>query len=90
MYGLKQAATLARDQLVEKLKPFGYYPTTESQNMWTHVSRSTKFCLCVDGFGIKYFSQEDADHLLHALRSAYEITVDPKSDNFCGLTLEWN
>ena len=76
--------------MVATLKPYGYYPTSESQNIWAHVSRPTKFCLCVDDFGIKYFRQEDADHLLTALRSAYEITVDYKGDNFCGLTLEWN
>ena len=76
MYGLKQVAELARDQLVATLKPYGYYPTTESQNIWAHISRPTKFCLCVDDFGIKYFSQEDAEHLLTALRSAYEVTVD--------------
>lgn len=77
MYGFKQAAKLARDQLVNTLKPFGYSPTTESQNIWTHTTRQTKFCLYVDDFGIKYFNKEDADHLMTVLRSAYEITVDP-------------
>ena len=37
MYGLNQAAKLARDQLIRTLKPFGYYPTTESQNIWAHT-----------------------------------------------------
>ena len=84
MYELKQAAKLARDQLVATLKPYGYYPTTESQNIWAHVSRPIIFCLCVDDFGIKYFSQEDADYLLTALRSAYEVTVDSTGDFFAG------
>ena len=76
MYGLKQAAKLARDQLIKTLAPFGYHPTQHSPNIWQHTTRKTIFCLCVDDFGIKYYSEEDAEHLLQALRSAYEITVD--------------
>ena len=76
MYWLKQAAKLAREQLIKTLKPFGYYPTTESQNIWAHTTRKTKFCLCVDDFGIKYYNESDADHLMTALRTAYEITID--------------
>ena len=52
--------------------------------------RRTCFCLCVDDFAIKYYSQEDADHLLSALKEAYEITVDNQGGNFCGLRLEWD
>ena len=87
---MKQAAKLARDQLINHLKPYGYYPTKEAQNIWAHVSRPTKFCLCVDDFGIKYFSEQDATHLIEALKDAYEITIDKKGENFCGLSLEWN
>ena len=85
MYGLKQAAKLARDQLITTLAPFGYHPTKESQNIWAHTTRKTRFCLCVDDFGIKYFSKEDADHLLNALKSAYEITVDWKGK----ISVDW-
>ena len=64
MYSLKQAAILAYDQLVKKLKPFGYYPAPHTSGLWKHESRKTRFCLCVDDFGIKSFSQNDTDHLL--------------------------
>ena len=84
MYGLKQAAKLAREQLIATLKPFGYYPTKESQNIWERTTKKTKFCLCVDDFGIKYFNKEDAEHLLTALRTAYEITVDTKAEHSVG------
>ena len=90
MYGLKQAAKLARDQLIKTLAPFGYHPTQHSPNIWQHTTKRTKFCLCVDDFGIKYYSKEDAEHLLQALRTAYEITVDTEGKNFCGMTLDWN
>ena len=56
MYGLKETARLARDQLIENLKPFGYSPSVEAPNIWVHNTRRTKFCLCVDDFGVKYFS----------------------------------
>ena len=31
IYGLKQAARLARDQLIQHMKPYGYAPTTKSE-----------------------------------------------------------
>ena len=66
MHGLKQAARLAYDNLVINLKTFGYKPDKITPNIWTHETRPTKFCLCVDDFGIKYFSDDDANHLIHA------------------------
>ena len=53
LYGLKQAAVLGFDHLVENLKDFGYEPIPHA-----------KFCLCVDDFGVKHFSKDDAVHLV--------------------------
>lgn len=64
MYRLKQAALLAYLQLVTFLKSHGYYPEKHCMRIWSHKTRKTKFCLCVDDFGIKYFNKSDADHLL--------------------------
>ena len=47
-------------------------------------------CLCVDNFGIKYYSKDDAQHLLNAIGSNYQYTTDRAGENYCGLTLEWN
>ena len=66
MYSLKQAAKLAREQLIKHLAPYGYHPSPHSPNIWYHTSRPTKFCLCVDDFGVKYYSQDDATHLIKA------------------------
>ena len=90
MYGLKQAAVLAYDQLVEHLAPHGYYPCPQTTGIWKHRTRPTRFCLCVDDFGIKYFSKADADHLLNALKTKYKISTDWTGNNYCGLTLDWN
>ena len=90
MYGLKQAARLAYDDLKQHLASYGYNPDPIAQNIWKHESRPTKFCLCVDDFGVQYFSNEDAQHLIKALETKYEITADLKGTNFCGLRLDWN
>ena len=90
MYGLKQAAILAWNNLVNNLALHGYRPIPHSVGMWEHVSLPTKFCLCVDDFGIKSYSQSDTDHLLNALKQHYAITTDTKGEHFCGLTIDWN
>ena len=90
MYGLKQAALLAYQKLVNHLAPYGYHPLPFSLGLWTHKSRKTIFCLCVDDFGVKYFSKEDAAHLLSALRNKFEVTVDWDGKNYCGLDINWN
>ena len=75
MYGLKQAACLARDKLITHLANYGYAPTKHAPNIWSHHTRPTKFCLCVDDFGVKYFNKDDLDHLINALKTAYDITI---------------
>ena len=90
MYGLKQAAILAYEQLVDNLRPFGYAPVEGTTGLWAHTTRPTKFALCVDDFGVKYFSNEDALHLISALKTKYEISQDWSGSNYCGLQLKWN
>ena len=50
----------------------------------------TTFCLCVDEFGVKCFSEADKKHLIQALESKYIITTNDKGTDFCGLHLDWN
>ena len=90
MYGLKQAAVLAFDHLVENLKDFGYEPIPHTIGMWKHKERKTTFCLCVDDFGVKYFSKDDAVHLVQALSTNYKVSVDWSGTNFCGLHIDWD
>jgi hypothetical protein len=67
MCGLKQAALLAYKHLMNQLAPHGYHPCPYTTGLWEHGTRPTKFCLCVDDFGVKYFYTADADHLLNSL-----------------------
>ena len=43
MYGLKQAARLAYDNLVTNLKKDGYFLDKYCFNIWSHESRPTNF-----------------------------------------------
>lgn len=90
MYGFKQAAILAFDQLKANLAPLGYYPDKLSPGIWKHTIRRTRFCLCVDDFGVKYYNQDGADHLLNALRKYYKVSVDYEGKKYCGLQITWN
>ena len=69
MYGLKQAARLAFDNLVKILTLHGYFPVQESPSLWKHKTRPTVFILCVDNFGIKSDSMEDAHHLINSIKN---------------------
>ena len=76
MYRLKQAAILAYRQLVQHLNKFGYFPCEGTTGIWKHKTLQTKFALCVDDFMVKYYTRQDATHLINALTSKYEITQD--------------
>ena len=39
--------------------------------------------LCVEGFGIKYSSDEHAYYLLKFLQKYYAVTVDIEENHFC-------
>ena len=88
MYGLKQAAILAYKNLQDNIKPFGYAPVLGTVRVWQHETRPTTFCLCVDDFGIKYHTKNDAQHLLDAIGKSYKYTTDWTGSNYCGLTLD--
>ena len=90
MYGLKQAAILAFDQLVKHLKTYVYYPVISTNAIFPHKKRKTTFCLCVDNFGITYHSTDDVDHILHSLKEKNAITTDWERNIFCGFTFDRN
>ena len=89
MYGLKKSAILAYQQLVSYLAPAGYIPIPNTAGMWKHKTRNTVFCICVDDFGIKYFNDDDINHLLGTLKQHYTVTTDWSGWNYCGLTIDW-
>ena len=90
MYGLKEAAILAYEQLREHLSKSGYVPMKHTPGVWRHGSRPTTFTLAVDDFGIKCFKKSDADHLLKALGEKYALAIDWTVTSYLGLTINWH
>ena len=89
MYGLKQAAVIAYKKLVKHIDGHGYYHIPFTTGLWSHRTLKTKFCLCVDDFGIKFFSQQDLNHLLTALCNKYDVTVDWAGESYLGIDINW-
>jgi hypothetical protein len=90
MYGLKEAGVIAFIQLVKKLAPYGYMPMPFTPGLWRHNTKRTTFALCVDDFGVKYFSHADAMHLINAVKDHYELTINWSGKLYCGLSLDWH
>ena len=90
MYGLKQAAIQAYNHLRNSLAPYGYKPIPGTVEMQQHKTRPTKFCVCVDDFGIKYSSREDRDHLCNSIGKTFQYTTDYEGNNYCGLHINWD
>ena len=88
MYGLSQAGILENNKLTAHLAIRGYVPTPHTPGLWKHVSKNTKFSLCVDDFLIKHTDDKDAHHLLDTLRQVYTISTDWTASLYCGVTLD--
>ena len=88
MYGLPQAGYLAQRRLVDHLKKYDYHETT-TPCLFRHSTNGTTFALVVDDFGVKYSTQEAADHLISALRELYEIKIDWTGARYIGFTIQF-
>ena len=76
--------------MIVHLAKYGYTPCTLTPGLWKHKTWPISFTLVVDDFGIKYIRQELLQHLLNALKEAYEITVDMEGKYMIFMTLKWN
>ena len=90
MYGLKEAGIIAFKNLVQNLKPHGYSPMKYTPGLWRHKTKPTTFTLCVDDFSVKYFTPADAHHLINAIKTKYECTIDWSRSMYVGINLKWN
>ena len=57
---------------------------------WHHETHKTTFTLCVENFGIKYFSKDYGHHLINTVENYYNVTVDWEGKLYCGINLKWN
>ena len=53
-------------------------------------SKNIKNCLCVDNFGVEYFSKNDAYHLINYLGKHCAVSANFWGKNYPGLTIKWN
>ena len=91
MYVPPQAGFLAHAKLTSVLAPHRYAPTKNTPGLWTHSTYPIAFALVVNDFGVKYFGEEHAKHLLNILLENYEgVHEDWVGTTFCGITLKWD
>jgi hypothetical protein len=57
---------------------------------WKQKTRPTCFTLIIDDFAMKYVNDEDAEHLINAIKKYYPMRVDKKATKNIGLTIEWD
>ena len=90
MCSLKQTALLTYNHLKNNLAPHGHALVVGTVGLWKHKTRPTKFCLCSDNFGIKYYNKDDVDHLLKELDQHYNYTTNWEGHHYCGLIFDWD
>ncbi len=69
MYSLPQAGIIAQELLERKLAEYGYHQSKIINGFWKHKTRPICFALVVDDFAVKYVNEEDAEHLINAIKS---------------------
>jgi hypothetical protein len=87
IYGLPQAGFIAQKRLNKILAASGYHPCENTPGLYRHDTRATMFTLVVDDFLIASESDEDREHLLDVLRSAYDVKVDLTAQKYVGITI---
>ena len=80
---------LEYDHIVDILSSSSYSQIPTNIGMWKHDTKKAKLCPCVDNFEIKYFSDENAHHLLTSLQKYYAVSVDMKVKHFYGFKFDW-
>jgi hypothetical protein len=58
--------------------------------LWRHRMKQSTFALCVNDFGVRYFSVPDALHLINAVKSNYNLAIDWSGPLYCNLILNWH
>ena len=90
MYGLPQAGIIAQELLKKRLAEYGYHQSKIINGFWKHKTRRICLCFVVNDFTVKYVNQEDADHIMNAIRRYYPMTVDKEATKYIGLTIKWD
>ena len=76
MYGIKQSAIISYLQLVNQMDGHRYYTIPCTIGLCAYWNLSTKFCLCLDNLGIKYFSKYKVDNIINGIKKNYAVSTD--------------
>ena len=90
MHGLPQAGVLANKALVKHMDKHGYYPVNCTNGLWKCRHNNIVFTLVVDDFGVKHNSEQEASHLINALKDKHAIDADYSGSLCVGVELKWN
>jgi hypothetical protein len=69
MYSLPQAGIIAQELLEKRLAEYGYHQSKIIIGFWKHKTRPICFALVVNDFAVKYVNEEDAEHLINAIKN---------------------
>ena len=86
MYSLPQSGLLANILLEKRLNKHGYRQSQMVPGLWKHDTWSIQFTSGVDNFGVKYVSEEHANHLKRALEEHYKLTCDWTGTQYIGIS----
>jgi hypothetical protein len=90
MYGLPQAGIIAHELLADRLAKHGYTQSKIIPGFWKHATNPICFTLVVDDFAVIYKREQDAEHLISALKEKYDITIDQTATKYIGLMIKWD
>ena len=57
--------------------------------LWNYKTRTVMFFICVDDFGVKVWSKQDADNLCNPNGANFRHAVDIEGKKYCILTIYW-
>ena len=82
MYDIKEEAIISYNQLISHMDPYSYYTVPFRTGLCSQMTLITKQLLCVDDFGVKHFTKDDANHLLDYLKKHYAISIEFDDRNY--------
>jgi hypothetical protein len=88
MYGLPQAGIIAQELLATDSKSMGTHRAKLFQD--SGLMQRNQYVLLSWSMTSLSSTQEDANHLISAIKEHYEMTIDKSATKYIGLTIEWD
>jgi hypothetical protein len=90
LYGLPYAGRVSAIKVTKLLNTHGYHECPSTPCLYKHATNGVYFTLVVDDYLIKFHNKSDAEHLLRALETEYEVSVDWEAKRYLGMQLDYN